>query len=112
MLIESVVYNYLKDNIEDIPVSVGIPDNRADRMVVIMKIESGKDNEINEATIEIRSYGKTKLDSAEIDENVRELMEELYTLPEVMACRFGGGNDYPEEGTKSFRYRSYFNIYF
>ena len=109
MLIEPVVLNYLNENM-NIPVETEIPKSLPEKFVVFTIVERGRKNFINHVTIEFHSYAKRKLDAAEIDEQVRMLMEDIIVLPEVAASRLSGGNDINDPEIDRYRYRCYFNL--
>lgn len=109
MLIEPIILKYLNDNL-DVPVDTSMPDDLPEKFVIFSVVEHNRKNYIDHATIEFQSYAKTKLDAAEIDDKVRELMEDIIFLPEVAASRCGGGNDQNDSDVDRFRYRCYFNL--
>ena len=113
MLIEQIVKEYL-DTVfseDSIPVLLETPKTLPSKFIVFTLIDRGKENRINEVTLEFMSYADSKIESAEIDEKVREAMENIVTYPDI-ACRFGGGNDNPDNTLKKYRYRCYFNLYY
>lgn len=112
MLIEPLVLQYLKNKLDMSEIYVQLPDTLPDQFAILTVIDRGKTNQINAATIEIESYAKkSKYDAAVLDESIRDAMDEIGDDEDV-SCRFGGGNDNPDETLKMYRYRSYFNLYF
>lgn len=111
MLIEQTILEYLKSALKIDDVYVEIPRPIPDVFVVLKLIDSGKENQINEATIEVMSYAESKLQAATLDSLVRQAMEDANEELDL-SCRFGGGNDNPDTELKLPRYRSYFNLYF
>ena len=109
MLIEPIVLNYLKANM-DVPIYPDMPDNLPHKFVLFTIVDRGRKNFIDQVTIEFHSYAETKLDAAEIDERVRMLMEDIIFLPEIAASRLGGGNDLNDPQIDRYRYRCYFNL--
>lgn len=110
MLIEQFVLEYLKDKLDTDRIYVEMPEDLSSAFSVLTLTGRGKRNQINEATIEIRSYGVTKYQAAALDELIRQAMEDINEKD--VSCRFGGGNDRPDTTIKMPRYRSYFNIYY
>ena len=113
MLIEQTVKDYL-DTVfaeDEVPVYLETPQTLPSKFIVFTLIDRGKENHINEATLEFMSYADSKYDSALLDEKLREVMEEIVTYPDI-SCHYGGGNDNPDNTLKKYRYRSYFNLYY
>ena len=76
MLIEKTIRDYLLEKIANVPIEVEEPTNK-DKYVVFRVVERGKDDLINEVTVEFFSYGKSKLEAAMLDEEVRTAMENM-----------------------------------
>lgn len=111
MLIEQTVLEYLESVLNTTEIYLELPKTIPDTFVLMRVIDRGKENHINEVTIEFSSYGLTKLSAATLDEMVRSAMDDIITLPEI-SCRFGGGNDNPDTTIKRPRYRCYYNLYY
>lgn len=111
MLIEKTIRDYLLEKIANVPIEVEEPTNK-DKYVVFRVVERGKDDLINEVTVEFFSYGKSKLEAAMLDEEVRTAMENMAELDSIFSSKLGGGNDSYNTDLKKYRYRSYFNIYY
>lgn len=111
MLIEQTILEYLKAELKTDDVYLETPTSLPDTFVVFRLVDRGKENQINEVTVEFMSYAESKLAAATLDELVREAMENIVSLPNI-SCRFGGGNDNPDTVLKRHRYRCYFNLYY
>lgn len=113
MLIEQIVKEYLNTVFagEGVPVYLETPKTLPKKFIVFTLIDRGKENRINEVTLEFMSYADSKFEAASLDETLREAMEEIVTYPDI-SCRFGGGNDNPDNTLKKHRYRCYFNLYY
>ena len=110
-MIEKTVLNYLIETLETNDVYLELPDELPDTFVVFHVIDRGKTDQINAVTMEFFSYGKTKVEAAELDEKLREAMDNIIELPDI-TCHFGGGNDSPDTTIKRPRYRAYYNIFY
>lgn len=108
MLIEKIVLDYLTSALS-VPAYVEQPKSGS-KYVVFRVIDRGKTNHVEAVTIEFYSYGASKLEAATVDQELRGVMENILSLPEISSVRFGGGNDAKDEELKRYRYRSYFNI--
>lgn len=111
MLIEPIVLSYLQAKL-DVPVFMEIPAHPTDTFVTIQKIDAGERDHIFAVTLEIHSYAQSKFEAAELDDKVREAMENIVELDAISASKFGGGNDAPNTSTKMYRYRSYYNLFY
>lgn len=110
MLIEQVIKEYLDEELS-VDAFLEIPDPLPESFVVFRIADRGKTDQIEMATVEILSYAQSKYAAAALDEEVRELMEEIASRPDI-ACRFGGGSDSNDSTLKMYRYRCYINLYF
>lgn len=109
MLIEKTIRDYLLDKISNVPVEVEQPTNKS-KYIVFRVVDRGKENQINEVTIEFYCYGASKLEAATLDQELRNAMENIVILDSIFSCKIGGGNDNYDDDLKKYRYRSYFNI--
>lgn len=109
-MIETTVKTYLDTALEGIPVYLETPKNTSGTFIVFQLIERGKENLINEATLEFRSYADSKYDAAALDEALREAMDTLNESD--ITAKLGGGNDDTDTTLKKYRYRCYYNLYY
>lgn len=113
MLIEQRVKEFLDAEFaeEQIGVYLEIPNNTPDTFIVFQLVDRGKENRINEVTLEFRSYAPSKFEAASLDEKVREALEKLNEVSDI-TTHLGGGNDNPDTTLKRYRYRCYYNLYY
>lgn len=109
-MIETTVKTYLDTALEGIPIHLETPNDTSGKFIVFQVIERGKENLINEATLEFRSYADSKYDAAVLDESLRGAMEDLNQSD--ITTKLGGGNDDTDETLKKYRYRCYYNLYY
>ena len=110
-MIEKTVLDYLIEELETNDVYLEMPNELPDQFVVFRVMDRGKTDQINAVTMEFYSYGRTKLEAAQLDEKLREAMDNIVTLPDI-SCHFGGGNDNPDTTIKRPRYRAYYNLFY
>lgn len=110
MLIEPIVLSYLQA--QDIPAFCEIPPGPPEEFVVMRKYDSGKSNHIEAVTLEFQSYAPSKYEAALLDEKVRTAMDNIIQLNTFSASKYGGGNDAPDNSTKAYRYKSYYNLFY
>ncbi len=111
-MIEVTVKEYL-DTVfgeEGIPVLMETPKDLPDKFIILELIDRGKENHINEATIEFRCYAESKYEAAVLDERLREALEAFNEGSDI-TCHLGGGNDSTDTILKKYRYRCYFNFF-
>lgn len=113
MLIEQTVKDYLDSVLNNTGIKVypEIPKNPPEKFVVFKLIDRGRENMINEVTFEFYSYGNNTLEAAEVDESLRNAMDNIVTINDI-SCHYGGGNNSPDTTLKRYRYRSYYNLYY
>lgn len=109
MLIEKTIRDYLHDKIQNIPIEVEEPTDES-KYIVFRVIDRGKEDLINAVTVEFFCYGKSKLEAAMLDEELRTAMENIVELDSIFSSKLGGGSDNYDEDLKIYRYRSYFNL--
>lgn len=111
MLIEKTIRDYLLEKIKNVPIEVQEPTGES-KYIVFEVIDRGKEDHINAVTVEFYSYGKSKLEAAALDEELRTAMENIVELDSIFSSKLGGGRDDYNEELKKYRYRSYFNIFY
>lgn len=109
-MIEVTVKEHLETMLEGIPVYLETPNDISGKFVVIQLVDRGRENLINEVTMELRSYADSKYDAAVLDESVRDAMDALNQSD--ITAHIGGGNDATDTSLKKYRYRCYYNLYY
>jgi len=109
-MIEVTVKEHLETMLDGIPVYMETPNDISGKFVVLQIIDREKNNLIDAATVEIRSYADSKYDAAVLDESVRGAMEDLNQSD--ITAHIGGGNDDTDTSLKKYRYRCYYNLYY
>lgn len=112
-MIEETVKTYLDTVFGEsgIPVLLEIPKNIPSKFIVFQLIDRGKENHINEVTIEFRCYAESKYDAAVLDEELRAALD-AWNEGSDITLHLGGGNDDQDSILKKYRYRCYYNIYY
>ena len=112
-MIESIVYEFLKENMT-VPVFTEIPNNPPVKMIVLEKTGSSQDNFIKRSTFAIQSYGKSMFEAAELNEIVKEVMMDgldgLAGLDEIVSVNLNSDYNFTDTTTKKYRYQAVFNI--
>lgn len=112
-MIESIVYEFLKENMT-VPVYTEIPNNPPVKMIVLEKTGSSQDNLIKRSTFAIQSYGKSMFEAAELNETLKEIMMDgldgLLSLGEISAVNLNSDYNFTDTTTKRYRYQAVFDI--
>lgn len=112
-MIEKIVLDYLTSALS-VPVYMQEPVNRrpdeANTFVVIEKTGSGKENRISSATIAIQSYAPTLYEAAQLNEQVKEAMEDIIELGEITKAKLNSDYAFIKVSTKQPRYQAVFDL--
>lgn len=108
-MIEKIILVYLKG--EGFHASMEMPENRpAYPFVIIEKTGSSRSNRITTSTLAIQSYGATLDDAMELNERVKEVMDEAISLPDVTKVTLNSDYNFTDTSTKRYRYQAVFDI--
>ena len=108
-MIEKILLDYLND-ILNVPVYMEVPERNIKKYVVLEKTGSSKVNKIPTATIAVQSYGPTLYDAAELNEQVKTVIESAIVLPEISAIRLNSDYNFTNPTTKQYRYQALYVI--
>lgn len=108
-MIEKIVLDYL-DSVLDVPVYMEMPEDDLDSFVIIEKTGSDKVDHIPSATFAFQSYGKTMLQAAQLNEAVKEAVENLITLDAIGRARLNSDYNYTDTAMKRYRYQAVYVI--
>lgn len=108
-MIEIVIRKYLASQL-DVPVYLERPDNPPEKYVLFEKTGSGKSNHILSATFAFQSYGKTMLETAQLNERVKYAVDGLLSQNEIHSVRLNSDYNYTDTTTKEYRYQAVFDI--
>lgn len=108
-MIEKTILDYLIAELS-VPVYMERPETDTGEYVVIEKTGSGKYNHLYQATIACQSFGNTLYRAAQINEEVKEAMDDLITLPEVSRSALNSDYNYTDTSKKRYRYQAVYDI--
>lgn len=109
-MIEVIVYTFLKNELEDVPVYMEISEKVPDSFVLIEKTGSGLNNHIKSATFAIQSYGPTMFKAAELNELVKEKMLDIIGEKEITKVSLNSDYNFTDTTTKHYRYQAVFDL--
>lgn len=107
-MIETVVRNYLIGSL-DTGVFLEIPEEGT-FFVVIEKTGSSKSDHVCTSTFALQSYADTLYEAASLNERVKEAMEGIIVLDDIIDCQLDSDYNYTDTDTKRYRYQAVFDI--
>lgn len=101
----SVLDNVFAERPEEVPASY----------IVIEKTGTSTTNMITTSTVAIQSccdsmQGKSFLDAAELNEELKAVMEDLIALDEIVMVNLNSDYNYTDNTTKEYRYQAVYEI--
>lgn len=108
-MIELVIKKYL-DNHLPVPSFLERPEEPPDRFVLFEKTGSAKSNYIPSSTFAFQSYAKSMYEAAKLNEEVKEVIEEMITLDEISSVKLNSDYNYTDTTTKEYRYQAVYDI--
>lgn len=110
ILIEKIILDYLMQYLRINNVYLEVPLNPPNQFIVIEKLGSSKANHLKESTIAIQSYDSSLFKTAELNERVKEAMEEIITLDIISKCKLNSDYNFTDTTTKKYRYQAIFDL--
>lgn len=109
-MIEKVILDYLSTALS-VPVRMERDDSLTN-YVLIEKTGSGETNYIKRATIAVQSYAGTLYEAAELNEDVKEAMQDITLLANVSRCALNSDYNFTDSAKKVYRYQAVFDLVF
>lgn len=108
-MIEETILDYLSEKIQ-VMVRMEEELDMPDEYVLVEKTGGGKTNHIRRATIAVQSYADSLYRAMQINEEVKEAMEDIVALDEISRCTLNSDYDYTDTARKKYRYQAVFDI--
>lgn len=109
-MIEQIVLEYMESAL-DVDCYLMRPENVGDSYVMIEKTRGSETNHIKMSTFAFQSYGKTLLEAAELNEQVKQAAYDLIASPEIISSRYNTDYNFTNTADKKPRYQTTFDIY-
>lgn len=109
-MIESILINYLAEQLEEIEVAAEVPESPANRFVVVEKTGSSETNHIPTATMAVQSYAESLAEAAKLNERVKEAVKGMIALDSISAVYLNSDYNFTDTETKRYRYQAVFVI--
>ena len=108
-IIEVYLIEYLTKEL-GIPIYGQEEDAEDSSYVVIEKLGSYVENFTRHATIALKSYGATLLESAELNERVKSAMDDIIRKPEISCSKLNSDCNFTDTTTKKYRYQAVYDL--
>lgn len=108
-IIEVYLIEYLTKEL-GIPIYGQGEDAEEGSFVVIEKLGSYVENFTRHATIALKSYGATLLESAELNERVKSAMDDIIKKPEISYSKLNSDYNFTDTTTKKYRYQAVYDL--
>lgn len=108
-MIEETILDYLSGKI---PVMVRMEEelDMPAEYILVEKTGSGETNHIKRATIAVQSYAGSLYRAMQINEEVKEAMNNIVVLEKISRCTLNSDYDYTDTTRKKHRYQAVFDI--
>lgn len=101
-MIELTVKEFMEGQLS-VPLYMEFPEDAPGTFVVLRKGDTSREDYLDSAMLVVDSYAPTLLEAAQLNEQVKTVLDALISLGVVSSSRRGG--DYPLMDTKNKRYR-------
>lgn len=108
-MIELIILNFLKSQLF-VPVFLERQKEMPETFVLFEKTGSSKKNYIKNSTFAFQSYAQSMYEAASLNEEVKEVIEELITLGEISGVNLNSDYNFTDTTTKEYRYQAVFDI--
>lgn len=106
-MIEEIVLGYLNENLS-VPVYMERQKVETTPFVILEKTGSGRSNYVNKSTFAIQSYADTMYEAAELNEEVKDVMDDLIELDEIVRSEINTDYNYTDD--KNYRYQAVYDV--
>ncbi len=108
-MIEVIIKKYLDEHL-DVPSFFEHQKDEPTRFVILEKTSGAKKNHILSSTLAFQSYGKSMYEAALLNEQVKQVVEQLEGLPEIAGVHLNADYNFTDTETKRYRYQTVFDI--
>lgn len=109
-MIEKIIIAYLNE-ITALPKAYMMrPEKAPEKYILVEKTGAKKSNHILHSTFAFQSYAPKLLDAAELNEQVKEAVESMIALDEIIGIRLNSDYNFTNTADKQPRYQAVFDI--
>ena len=108
-MIEKILRDYLNRN-ASVPCYLQRPKVEPDKYILIEKTGSFRRNYIIRSTFAIQSYAPRLYQAAELNEEVKTLLDNAVVMDEISASKLNSDYNFTNTADKHYRYQAVYNI--
>ena len=109
-MIDKTVLDYLTERLQ-VPVYMEMPEKNTPGMFVLVEKTGGsRRDQISSAMMAIQSYGESLYTAANLNEQVKLVMQYLPEKDDVASCRLNNDYNFTDTSTKRYRYQAVYDI--
>lgn len=108
-MIELVIKNYLDGHLS-VPSFLERSDKMPERFILFEKTSGAKRNQVESSTFAFQSYAPSMYEAAKLNEELKEVIEDLITVNEVSSVRLNSDYNFTDTERKEYRYQAVFDI--
>lgn len=109
MLIEKMLLDYLNSALS-VPAYMEKRGDMPPSFVLIERTGSSETNRIYQAVFVIQSYAPSLYQAAMLNEDVKNAMRKMISLPEISAADLESDYEWTDTQTKSYRYQALYSL--
>lgn len=109
-MIEKTIFDYIKQTITEVPIYMEEPEHPPASYITVRRTGRDIDDQIQQATIAILSYGGSMYDAAMLDERVVAAMLAMAPDDGVFSVDLNTDYEYTNLETKQYRYQAIFDV--
>lgn len=108
-MIEVAIKQFLDDHLS-VPAFSERKDKMPEKYVFFEKTGSGKKNHLSSSTFAFQSYAESMYGAAKLNEELKEVVEDMIALNEVSRIKLNSDYNYTDTEIKTYRYQAVFDI--
>lgn len=108
-MIEEIVKQFLDGHLS-VPSFTDRQSKMPKRYVMIDKTGSSKSNHLPSSTLSFQSYAESKYEAAKINQELKEVVENMIELDVIRGVHLNSDYDYTDTTTKEYRYQAVYDI--
>ena len=110
MMIEQVTISYFND-VAGLPKAYMMrPEKAPNKYILIEKTGSRVQNHITTSSLAFQSYAPTLLEAAQLNEQVKETVESMIELDDIVSVNLNSDYNFTNTADKQPRYQAVFNV--
>jgi len=108
-MIETVIKQFLDDHLS-VPAFLEEPGKPPQEYILFEKTGSFKKNQLPSSTFAFQSYASSMYRAAEINEELKVVVEDMITLDEISKVQLNSDYNFTDTTTKQYRYQAVYDI--